>query len=202
MANHQEPDGLEPQLTCESEVLNRHVGLGAVGGDPADLTTVVLCGPDVVLGAETRQHQERDLGLLRRLRGGLDQLLLRGFGEAVVERRPAQTVAVGHLDDRNTGVVEGSDDRAHLVLGELMTLVVAAVAQRRVGDADVERVGVLAGVCHQIHCCRAHAGTPNFCFAISSPTLVAAAVMMSRLPAYGGRKSPAPSTSTKIDTRA
>ena len=36
--------------------------------------------------------------------------------------------------------------------------------------------------------------------AISSPTAVAAAVMMSRLPAYGGRKSPAPSTSTKVVT--
>ena len=33
-----------------------------------------------------------------------------------------------------------------------------------------------------------------------SPTCVAAAVMMSRLPEYGGRKSPAPSTSTKIET--
>ena len=32
------------------------------------------------------------------------------------------------------------------------------------------------------------------------PTCVAAAVMMSRLPAYGGKKSPAPSTSTKTET--
>ena len=31
---------------------------------------------------------------------------------------------------------------------------------------------------------------------ISSPTFTAAAVMMSRLPAYFGKKSPAPSTST------
>ncbi len=37
--------------------------------------------------------------------------------------------------------------------------------------------------------------------AISSPTRAAAAVMMSRLPEYAGRKSPAPSTSTKTATR-
>ena len=44
--------------------------------------------------------------------------------------------------------------------------------------------------------CRCRAGTR----AIRSPTRVAAAVMMSRFPAYGGRKSPAPSTSTKMLT--
>ena len=43
---------------------------------------------------------------------------------------------------------------------------------------------------------------PSLVRAMSSPTLVAAAVMMSRFPAYGGRKSPAPSTSTKMATRA
>ena len=35
------------------------------------------------------------------------------------------------------------------------------------------------------------------CRPISSPTFTAAEVMISRLPAYFGRKSPAPSTSTK-----
>ena len=60
--------------------------------------------------------------------------------EAVVEGRPAQPVAVGHLDDRHAGGVQRRDDGAHLVLGELVALGVRAVAQRRVGHAG-RRVG-------------------------------------------------------------
>ena len=217
MTHHQEPDGLETEVTSESEVLDRHVGLGAVRGDATDLAAIVLRGSDVVLGAEARQHEKRDPRALGGLGCRPDQFLLGGPGETVVERRPAEAVTVRHLDHRNTGVVEGADDRTHLVDGELVSLVMAAVPQRRIGNPDVEFVGVLARVRHQIRChrtcshrarsCRGHADTPCFCTsilcrAISSPTLVAAAVMMSRLPAYGGRKSPAPSTSTKIETRA
>ncbi|SKX84099.1 Uncharacterised protein [Mycobacteroides abscessus subsp. abscessus] len=128
MAHHQESDGLQTQLASQPEVLDRHVGLGAVRRDAADLTAVVLRRPDVVLGAEPRQHEERDLGALRGLGGRLDQFLLRGFGEAVVERRPAESVAVRHLDHRDSGVVERADDGPHLVDGELVPLVVAAVA--------------------------------------------------------------------------
>ena len=67
---------------------------------------------DVFLGAHAGQHQEGDLGLLGGLRGELDQLLLGGLGEAVVERRAAEAVAVGHLDDRHARGVERGDDRA------------------------------------------------------------------------------------------
>ena len=49
MAHHQEPDGLQAQLAGQPEVLDRDVGLGAVGGDAADLSAVVLSGTDVVL---------------------------------------------------------------------------------------------------------------------------------------------------------
>ena len=64
---------VQAQLPRQPEVLDRDVGLGAVGGDPADLSAVVLSGADVVLGAETRQHQEGDLGALRGLGRRLDQ---------------------------------------------------------------------------------------------------------------------------------
>ena len=53
-----------------------HVGLGAVGGDPADRAAVVLRLLDVVLGADAGQHQEGDLGFLGGLGRELDQLLL------------------------------------------------------------------------------------------------------------------------------
>src|SRR5699024_2313389 len=121
---------------------------------------------------------------------------------AVVERGSTEAVAVGDLDDGHTRAVEGADDVAHVLDRALVALVVRAVPQRGVGDPDVElgavraRVGVVR-VGH-VHVCH----TPSLFLAMSSPTLVAAAVMMSRLPAYGGRKSPAPSTSTKIATRA
>ena len=180
--HHQEPDRLEAELAGQPEVLNGHVGLGAVGGDPADRATVVLRLLDVLLGAHPWQHEERDLGLLGRLGRELDQLLLRRFRESVVEARPAEPVTVRDLDDRNTRRVEGRDDGTHLVLGELMTLVMGPVAQRRVGHPDIPH-----GVEENIG---AHACAPSdtrLCLAISSPTLVAAAVMMSRFPAYGGK---------------
>ncbi len=130
------------------------------------------------------QHQERDLGLLGGLGRELDQLLLGRLGEAVVEARPAEPVAVGHLDDRHAGGVQRRDDGVHFLLGELVTLVVRPVAQRRVGDADVpHRIEEDVGA-HALGLLRALAAVS---LAISSPTLVAAAVMMSRLPAYGGR---------------
>ena len=137
VGHHQKPDRLQAQLAGQAEVLDRHVGLGAVGGDPADRPAVVLRLLDVLLGADARQHQEGDLGLFGGLGGQLDQFLLGRLGEPVVEARPAQTVAVGHLDDRHAGGVQSGDDRTDLVLGELVTLVVRPVAQRRVGHPDV-----------------------------------------------------------------
>ena len=123
MAHHQEADGLQPELAGQPEVLDRDVGLGAVGRDPADRAAVVLRLLDVLLGADTRQHQERDLGFLGGLGRELDELLLGGLGEAVVEARPAEAVAVGDLDDRHTRGVQRRDDRVHFVLGELVPLV-------------------------------------------------------------------------------
>ncbi len=80
---------------------------------------------------------------------------------------------MGDLDDGHTGVVERTDDRPNVGLGELMAFGVRTVAQAGVGDTDVEGVGV------------GHHMVSFFVSerAISLPTLVAAAVMMSRLPA-------------------
>ena len=124
VAHHQEPDSLQAELAGQTEVLDGHVGLGAVSGDPADRAAVVLRLLDVLLGAHTGQHQERDLGFLGRLGGQLDQFLFGRLGEAVVEARPAQPVAVGDLDDGHARGVQRRDDRADFVLGELVALVV------------------------------------------------------------------------------
>ena len=70
----------------------------------------------------------------------------------------------------------------HFVLGELVTLVVDAVAQRGVRHPDVpHRVEVDVVDAHAWRSFRDDRQHDSL--AISSPTLVAAAVMMSRFPA-------------------
>ena len=187
VAHHQEADGLQAELAGQAEVLDRDVRLGAVGGDPADLAAVVLRGADVVLGADAGEHQERDLGPLRGLGRDLDQLLLGRLREAVVERRAAEAVAVGHLDHRDAGGVERLDDVVHLLRGELVPLVVRPVAQAGVGQPQVEvqvrrSAGPGAG-----RACSSRVSSGRLARAMFSPTRAAAAVMMSRFPAYGGR---------------
>ena len=60
----------------------------------------------------------------------LDELLVVGLGEAVVERRAAKTITVGHLDDGDTGAVKCGDDVADVGNRELVALVVRTVTQR------------------------------------------------------------------------
>ncbi len=78
---------------------------------------------------------------------------------------------MGYLDDRDPGLVEPADDRSHLFLGELV--------RQRVGSVTECRVGQPKG--------GSHVCTMWRWVATASPTLVAAAVMMSRFPAYGGK---------------
>jgi hypothetical protein len=136
--HHQEADGLKADAAGYLEMLDGDVRLGAVGGDPADRGAVVGRLADVFRDAKAGQHQERDLGLLRGRHGRGDQVLVRHGAEAVVERRAAEAVAVRHLDDRHACLVKGGDDAAHVPDGELVPDRVRAVAQRGVGDADVQ----------------------------------------------------------------
>ena len=124
VAHHEEADGLQADLAGVAEVLDRHVGLGAVSGDTTDLAAVVTRSENVVLDSDPGEGEESDLRVLRGLRGGLDELLLVGSAEAVVERSAAEAVAVGHLDDRHAGAVERTDHRHDVLAGELVTLVV------------------------------------------------------------------------------
>jgi hypothetical protein len=73
VGHHQEPDRLQTDLASQPEMLNRHVGLGAVGGDAHDRQTDVLDEADVVHRADARHHQRGDLGLRGALHSGFHQ---------------------------------------------------------------------------------------------------------------------------------
>ena len=172
VGQHQEPDRLHAQVTRRGEVLDRHVRLGAVGGDPGHRRARLARLAQVLDGADAGEQQHRDPRGPRLVDGRPDQRDLVDQREAVVERRAAQPVTVRYLDDLHPGAVQGADHRPDLLLGELVPHRVRTVPQRGVGDADLARRGV-------------HAATPAV--ASSSPTRAAAAVMMSRLPAHSGR---------------
>ena len=147
VGHHQEAHGLQADLAGQAEVLDGDVGLGAVGGDADDRRAEVGHGPDVVGGPDARAASGRrsspacavfDRGAISRSRSSVQ-------AEAVVERAAAEAVAVADLDHRHPGAVEGVHDGRHLVHGELVGVGVGAVPQGRVGDADVEFVGVGPG---------------------------------------------------------
>ena len=101
---------------------------------------------------------------------------------------------MGHLDDGYAGSVERADDVAYLLRHELVPLVVGAVAQAGVGQSQVEaargvglRPRTREGVDGCVNTGDGSGAHRRISFAMDSPTCVAAAVMMSRLPAYGGR---------------
>ena len=143
VAEHEEADGLHAELARGAEVLDRDVGLGAVRRDAHDLHPGGRGALEILDGADARHEQGGDARARGLVGGGGDERELVRGREAVVERRAAEPVAVGDLDDRHAGVVERADGVAHLALGELVRHRVAAVAQRRVGDADVRRHAAL-----------------------------------------------------------
>jgi hypothetical protein len=140
VGEHEEAHGLHAQLPRGGEVLDRHVGLGAVGRDPGHRRPGLAGVLQVRHRAQPRQQQDRDLRRHCFLGGGADQPDIVHRREAVVERRAAQPVAVGHLDDRYAGAIQPGDHRAGHLLVELMSLGMGPVPQRRVGDANVEIV--------------------------------------------------------------
>src|SRR5581483_6922773 len=81
-----------------------------------------------------------------RVGGGRQELLLRHLGEAVLERRAAEAVAVRDLDDRHACRGQPADHGADLLRRELVRHGVAAIAQRGIADTgiDVARYHLLA----------------------------------------------------------
>ena len=104
----------------------------------------------------------------------------------MLQRIAAQAGAVGDLDVGHAGIVQRSGDLDHLFDRHLLALGVHAIAQAHVVDGDL--------AAFQIHF--THAATSiglswmapaRISSANISAVRVAAAVMMSRLPAYLGR---------------
>ncbi len=143
VAHHQEPDRLEPEVAGDREVLARDVGFGAVGRDAHDRDADVADRADVVHRPDAGEHQRRDA---RTTAGGLHraahELALVDGREPVVVRRTRQPVTMADLDDRDAGARQPVDHAAHVVDREAVLLGVRTVAQRGVGDAHVEVVGV------------------------------------------------------------
>ncbi|MPN52124.1 hypothetical protein SDC9_199778 [bioreactor metagenome] len=183
MGHHQEADGVHLQLARQRDVLLGDVGLGAVGGDTDGVHPEIARHLQVIDGADARQQQRRDLGLLHLGNHRAEIFLVGVRREAVIDRRAAEAVAVGDFDQRNAGGVETGGDADHLVEAHQVTLGMHAVAQRHVVQGDV--LFGHGGVLLQAACRERRPAS------ISSANISAvrapAAVMMSRLPAYLGR---------------
>ena len=187
--HHEEARYVHPQRAGEFHLLAGDVRLGAVRGDPRDGRADVARVPQVVDRTQPGQQEYRDpcgTGLVDR-RG--DEVELVDPGEAVVEARPAQAVAVSDLDHLDVAAVQRVHDGAYLLLGELVRERVRPVPQRRVGEPDPDgyrargRHGAASAAAVARAAAPAARGRAARCAASSSATRVAAAVMMSRLPA-------------------
>ncbi|MNZ77218.1 hypothetical protein D3C78_957470 [compost metagenome] len=183
VGHHQEARGVHAQLAGEGDVLRRGVRLGAVGGHVHAARAAVIGRLQFLHGAQARNQQHRDLGLLHLRSDGADVFLVAVRGEAVLQRVAAQARAVGDLDVGHAGVVEGGGDLDHLLDADLLALGVHAVAQAHVVEDDLAAFQTV-GLAHHA---TSGAGSWIFPARISSANIsavrVAAAVMMSRLPA-------------------
>jgi hypothetical protein len=137
VGHHQEAHGVHLQLARGGDVLLGDIGLGAVGGHADGVHAQVLGHLQVVHGADARQQQGRDLGLLHLRDHGGEVFLVAVRREAVVDRAAAQAVAVGDLDQRHAGGVQAAGDGGHLLERHLVALGVHAVTQGHVVDGDL-----------------------------------------------------------------
>ncbi|MCY1182737.1 hypothetical protein D9M73_233110 [compost metagenome] len=91
----------------------------------------------VVDGADARQQQGRNLGLLELGNHRIEIFLVRVGRKAVVQRGATQAIAVGDLDQRHAGGVEALGHGDHLLEADLVALGVHAVAQAHVVQGDL-----------------------------------------------------------------
>ena len=115
MRHHQEADSIQAQLGGFGDVLLGNVGFGTVRGH-ADTRHAQFFGhQEVVNGADTGQQQGRNFGLLHFGNHCAEIFFVAVGGKTVVEGRAAQSVAVGHFDQRHTSFIEASGDVYHFV---------------------------------------------------------------------------------------
>ena len=134
--HHQETHGVQAQRARLADVLLRDVGLGAMGGHADGAHAQVFGHEQVVHGADARNQEGRNLGLLHQWNHGAQVFLVGVGGESVVDRAAAQAVAMGDFDQRHASGVQAAGDALHLVERHQVALGVHAVAQRHVVDGD------------------------------------------------------------------
>ncbi len=188
MRHHQKAGGVHAQFARVGDVLGRCICLGAMRGDVHATRAAIVGRLQLLHGAQARNQQHGNFRLLHQRRDCADVFLIAVWSEAVLQRVAAQACAVGDLDIRYTGGVQRGRDLDHLLNADLLALGVHAVTQTHVMQdyfAALEvRLGGVAGLAHY-----ATSGALSWIVParISSANIsavrVAAAVMMSKLPA-------------------
>ncbi|MNV52750.1 hypothetical protein D3C71_1448590 [compost metagenome] len=136
VAHHQKAHGFHAQMARIFDVLARDIGLGAVRGDAHHAHAGVVRGLEVMDGANARQQQRGDLGVLDHAGHGFYPLKIGMRAKAVVEARALQTVAMRDFDGIDLGRIERLGDLFDLGDAVLVANRVAAVAQGHVGDIE------------------------------------------------------------------
>ena len=175
VAHHQKAHDGEALALRPLDWLLGAVGFGAVHRNPHGADAGVDGALKFGEGGDAGHVQGGDVGVFDGADRGADVFGVGGCGLAILDGRRAQSDAVRHLDGRHTGPVESGGDGGDVVGGELVRHAGHAVTQRCVDQGHrLGRIDVGG------HCA---APVTRFCWAITSATRVAAAVMMSRLPA-------------------
>ena len=112
--HHQKSGDVHSQFPCGCNVLIGNVGLGAVGGNPDRPDTNIVSVLQVVDGADSRHEQTGQDRVLQHRSSFFDPLGIGMRSKAIVERRPRQTVTMGHFDRINSSFIESDTDVADL----------------------------------------------------------------------------------------
>ncbi len=108
-----------------------------MGGDTDGAHPTVLGHVQMVDRADAGDEQRRDARLFHVRHHGLQVFIILVGWKTVVDRRTAETIAMGHFDERHTGGVERAGDIDHLLERNLVTLGMHAVAQAHVVQRDL-----------------------------------------------------------------
>jgi len=165
-------------------VLRANVRFGYVGRDARYLGSVLGAEFDVRLCGDARNNEDVEFAPGQYRRYCLQIVLVARLGKTILKRGATLTIAMSDLDGVNSGRVKGCGDGGHVIWRELVADGVHSVAQSGVDNSDA------------CHTCVLNSLTAWSRSATFSPVAIAAAVIMSRFPAYFGRNAPSPSTST------
>ena len=189
MRHHQEANRVEAELARRRDVLFGDISLGAMGGHADRGNAIVLGHMQVIDGTDARQEQGRHLGAFHQRDHRTEVFLVGMHRKAVIDRTATEAIAMSDFEQRHTSGIKPAGHRLHLLKRHLMPLRVHAIAQGHIMQSDFHSFETAHLVLHFV---QALTGASLILPArISSANIsavrAAAAVMMSRLPAYLGR---------------